>query len=83
MPFDKFAAIRQHHRNARQRPPEFVQQIMIAAPTTHLVKLVQGIIFRVGALDVVWPQFLAIALIGAVLFGVALMRFRKTIGQMA
>ena len=29
------------------------------------VLLAQGIIFRGGALDVVWPQFLALAVIGA------------------
>jgi len=63
--------------------PEFVQQIMVAAPTTHFFKLAQGIIYRGGALDVVWPQFLALGIIAAALFGVALMRFRKTIGQMA
>jgi ABC-2 type transport system permease protein len=67
----------------RESMPEFVQQIMIAAPTTHFVKLAQGIIYRGGTLDVVWPQFLALALIGAALFSVALIRFRKTIGQMA
>jgi len=67
----------------RESMPEFVQQIMIAAPTTHFVKLAQGIIYRGGALNVVWPQFLALAVIGAVLFSVALLRFRKTIGQMA
>ena len=66
----------------RESMPEFVQQIMIAAPTTHFVKLAQGIIFRGGAFDVIWPQFLALGLISAALFGVALMRFRKTIGSM-
>ena len=40
-------------------------------------------LFRGGALDVVWPQFLALAVIGTILFGVALVRFRETIGQMA
>ena len=66
----------------RESMPEFVQQIMMAAPTTHFVKLAQGILFRGGGLDVVWPQFLALAVISAALFGVALMRFRKTIGSM-
>jgi ABC-2 type transport system permease protein len=66
----------------RESMPEFVQQIMITAPTTHFVKLAQGIIYRGGGLDVVWPQFLALALIGGVLFSVALARFRKTIGSM-
>ena len=67
----------------RESMPEFVQQIMLAAPTTHFVKLAQGIIFRGGAIDVIWPQFLALAAIGAALFGIALVRFRRTIGQMA
>src|SRR5262245_7558453 len=67
----------------RESMPEWVQQVMLAAPTTHFVKLSQGILFRGAGLDVVWPQFLALALIGTVLFGVALARFRKTIGTMA
>ena len=67
----------------RESMPEFVQQIMMGAPTTHFVKLAQGILFRGGAFDVVWPQFLALALISALLFGVALARFRRTIGSMA
>ena len=66
----------------RESMPEFVQQIMMAAPTTHFVKLAQGILFRGGGLEVVWPQFLALAAISAVLFSVALRRFRKTIGSM-
>jgi ABC-2 type transport system permease protein len=32
---------------------------------------------------VIWPQLLAITVIGAVLFGTALARFRKTITLMA
>ena len=66
----------------RESMPEFVQQIMMGAPTTHFVKLAQGILFRGAGLDVVWPQFLALAVISAALFGIALMRFRKTIGSM-
>ncbi len=63
--------------------PEWVQQIMLAAPTTHFVMLAQGILYRGAGLEAVWPRFLALAVIGAVLFGVALARFRKTIGTMA
>jgi len=32
---------------------------------------------------VVWPQFLSLAAIGAVLFTLALARFRKTLATMA
>jgi ABC-2 type transport system permease protein len=45
--------------------------------------LAQAILFRGAGFDVVWPQFIAIAAIGAVLFGYALLRFRRTIGSMA
>jgi ABC-2 type transport system permease protein len=66
----------------RESMPEWVQRIMLGAPTTHFVMLSQGILFRGGGLEVVWPQFLALAVIGMVLFGVALARFRRTIGSM-
>ena len=55
----------------------------LAAPTTHFVLLAQGVLYRGAGLQVVWPQCLALALIGAVLFGIALVCFRKTIGTMA
>ncbi len=67
----------------RESMPEWIQTVMLAAPTTHFVMLSQGILFRGAGLDVVWPQFLILALIGAVFFGIALARFRKTIGTMA
>lgn len=67
----------------RESMPEWVQQVMLAAPTTHFVMLAQGILFRGAGLGIVWPQFLALALIGAVFFGIAVARFRRTIGTMA
>jgi len=62
--------------------PEVVQYAMLAAPTTHFVKLAQGILYRDAGLDIVWPQFLAVAAIGIAFFGIAVTRFRKTIGTM-
>jgi ABC-2 type transport system permease protein len=67
----------------RESMPEWVQQIMLAAPTTHFVMLAQGVLYRGAGLSAVWPQFFALAAIGSVLFGVALARFRRTIGSMA
>jgi len=67
----------------RESMPEFVQTIMLAAPTTHFVSLAQAILYRGAGLSVVWPQFLAIAGIGSVFFAIALTRFRQTIGAMA
>ena len=67
----------------RESMPEFVQTLMLAAPTTHFVELGQAILYRGAGLDVVWEQFLALLVIGAALFALSLWRFRKTIGQMA
>jgi ABC-2 type transport system permease protein len=66
----------------RESMPHVVQYLMLLAPNTHFVSLAQSILFRGAGLDIVWPQFVAIALIGAVLFGIALARFRKTISSM-
>jgi ABC-2 type transport system permease protein len=67
----------------RESMPEIVQNLMLVAPTTHFVAAAQAILYRGAGLDVVWPQFIAIALIGAVLFGLALARFRRAIATMA
>ena len=63
--------------------PAFVQKIMLAAPTTHFVSIGQAILFRGSGLDVVWPQFLALAVIGAAFFALTLHRFRSAVSQMA
>lgn len=63
--------------------PEIVQDIMLAAPTTHFVGLAQAVLYRDTGLNIVWPQFAALLLIGAIFFFVSLARFRKVIGTMA
>ena len=67
----------------RESMPEFVRDLMLAAPTTHYVALSQAVLYRSAGIEVVWPQFLALAVIGTVFFTIALNRFRKTISQMA
>lgn len=67
----------------RESMPVFVQQVMLVAPNTHFVTLSQAILYRGAGVSVVWPQFLALGLIGAAFFGVALARFREAIGTMA
>lgn len=39
-------------------------------------------LFRGAGLPVVWPQLLALAVIGAVLFGLSLAQFRKAVGTL-
>lgn len=66
----------------RESMPDLVQNIMLAAPTTYFVSAGQAILYRGAGIDVVWPQFLALAVIGALLFAISLNRFRKTISLM-
>ncbi|WP_034298809.1 ABC transporter permease [Herbaspirillum sp. RV1423] len=67
----------------RESMPVLVQDLMLAAPTTHFVSAAQGILYRGAGITVVWPQMLTILVIGALLFFASLTRFRKTISQMA
>lgn len=66
----------------RESMPQVVQTLMLAAPNTHFVQLSQAILYRGAGFDVVWPQFMAIALIGAALFLLALARFRRSMNPL-
>jgi len=57
--------------------PPWLAEVMEASPSTHFVSFAQAILYRGAGLGVVWPQFLAVALIGGLFFGLALLRFRK------
>ncbi|HLU78432.1 MAG TPA: ABC transporter permease [Burkholderiaceae bacterium] len=67
----------------RESMPELVQWVMLAAPTTHFVSLSQAILYRGAGLETVWQAFLALFLIGSVLFTFSLSRFRRTLATMA
>jgi len=67
----------------RESMPQLLQDIMLAAPTTHFTIAGQAILFRGAGLAIVWPQLAALLVIGALFFGIALRRFRRTISQMA
>jgi ABC-2 type transport system permease protein len=61
--------------------PVWLARIMQVSPSTHFVAFAQSILYRGAGLDVVWPQFLAVAVIGALFFGLAILRFRSVVGQ--
>jgi ABC-2 type transport system permease protein len=67
----------------RESMPRVVRDLMQLAPNPHFVEIGQAILYRGAGLDVVWKPFLALLVIGSVLFFLSLQRFRKTIGQMA
>ncbi|WP_119254698.1 ABC transporter permease [Shinella zoogloeoides] len=60
----------------RESMPDAIQFIMLAAPNTHFVILAQAVLFRGAGLDMVWPQLVAMFLIGGTLFAFSLSRFR-------
>jgi ABC-2 type transport system permease protein len=57
--------------------PPWLVTVMQASPSTHFVSFAQAILYRGAGLSVVWLQFLAVASIGGLFFGLALLRFRK------
>ena len=63
----------------RESMPEVVQNIMLAAPTTHFTALAQAILYRGAGFDIVWPELAAIVGLGVVFFVVALLRFRASL----
>ena len=66
----------------RESMPEAIQYLMSLAPTTHYVSLAQSILFRGAGIDVVWPEFLMVAVIGAVFLSLAHRRLRHAIATM-
>ncbi|WP_119154594.1 ABC transporter permease [Caldimonas tepidiphila] len=66
----------------RESMPEIVRTVMLAAPTTHFVAFSQAVLYRGAGLAIVWPQLLAIAVIGAVFFAAALRRFRRSVATL-
>jgi ABC-2 type transport system permease protein len=61
--------------------PQWLATIMQASPSTHFVSFAQAILYRGAGFDVVWPQFLAVSVIGGLFFVAALFRFRRAAAQ--
>jgi ABC-2 type transport system permease protein len=63
--------------------PSWLATTMQASPSTHFVLFAQSILYRGAGIDVVWPQFLAVAVVGGLFFGFAILRFRSVAAQSA
>ncbi|MGA7804964.1 ABC transporter permease [Bradyrhizobium sp.] len=61
--------------------PPWLAGAMQVSPSTHFVSFAQSILYRGAGLDVVWPQFVAVAGIGALFLALSLWRFRAAVGQ--
>jgi ABC-2 type transport system permease protein len=61
--------------------PPWLATVMQASPSTHFVSFAQSILYRGAGIDVVWPQFLFVALVGGLFFGLAILRFKSVAAQ--
>lgn len=57
--------------------PSWVQSIMTLSPLRYYVDVTYGILLKGVGLDVLWDSVLAMALLGGVLFGLGMWRFRR------
>jgi ABC-2 type transport system permease protein len=61
--------------------PPWLATAMQASPSTHFVSFAQSILYRGAGFTVVWPEFVAVIMIGGLFFGLALLRFRSVAAQ--
>jgi len=59
--------------------PEIIQPITWLLPSRHYMSFAQAVVFRGAGLDIVWPQFLTVALLGGSFFTASLVLFRRSI----
>ena len=57
--------------------PEAVQWLTYAIPLRYMLVIIRGIFLKGVGLEVLWPQFAALAVMGAVVFAGAVTRFHK------
>lgn len=62
--------------------PQAVQYIMYLAPTSHFTEIGQAILFRGAGLETIWPNLLALLLIGSALFYWSLLKFKDALSKM-
>lgn len=61
--------------------PPWLATAMQASPSTHFVSFAQAILYRGAGLDVVWPEFVAVAGIASLFLILSLHRFRSALGS--
>ena len=59
--------------------PRIFQELTILNPVRHYIEIVRAIFLKGIGLDVLWPQFLALLLLGLALLTLATLRFRREV----
>lgn len=61
--------------------PDWLQTITFFLPSRHFVSFAQAIIYRGAGFDIVWPEFVAVTVLGLVFFLFSLGLFRRSIAR--
>ncbi len=57
--------------------PQVLQAISLVVPARYLLVILRGIVLKGVGIDLLWDEVLFLAVVGAVIFGLAAWRFRK------
>jgi ABC-2 type transport system permease protein len=63
---------------ARESMPHPIRELGLLIPLTYFLQILRGVILKGVGVEVLWPQVLALAAFGVVVFGLSANRFRKT-----
>ena len=61
--------------------PRVFQWITILNPVRHFLEIVRAIFLKGEGIAALWPQYVALALIAAVVMRLAVVRFPRTMGM--
>lgn len=70
-----------HGHTPMDSMPLWLQYAMVISPAPHFVSISQAILYRGAGWDAVWPDAIALSLIGILFFVGALMRFRRALAE--
>jgi ABC-2 type transport system permease protein len=62
----------------REGMPHPIRDLGLLIPLTYFLQILRGIILKGVGVEVLWPEVLALAAFGLVVFGLSANRFRKT-----
>jgi len=60
--------------------PRWMQPLTLANPIRHFAVIARGVLLKGSGLDTLWPNFLVLALLTAILLSLSVWRFRKQLG---
>ncbi|MFH1452825.1 MAG: ABC transporter permease [Armatimonadota bacterium] len=62
-----------------QNMPKIIQYITYFNPLRYFLVIIRGVFLKGSSFDILWPQFLALFILGGILFTLSSLRFKKRI----